>query len=147
MGHSYVREILAHGPSQKIIYQLTDLNTGKFESFEIGQDNLKGFSTNIINDIKFAGSDHFSGVEWWNKVEETPYPIRYEVMISLLQYGLQDSSSAQKITYHPYNSMVADNDKNSKRYPVLFQHARVMKGCICYNIARGDSDAGLTYSF
>jgi hypothetical protein len=131
-----------YAPSS-INYQLTDLNTRKFESFKLKQDNLKGFSSNIINDIKSEGSDHFTGVEWWNTVEEMPYPIRYEFMLSLLQYGLHDSSDAQKITYHPYNSLVPDNDKNSKRYPVLFRDARVMKGCICYSIATGDSNAGL----
>jgi hypothetical protein len=77
--------------------------------------------------------------------EETPYPVRYEVAISLLQYGL--ASESRNTTYHAYNSLVPDNDKNSKRYPVAFKDARVMGSCICYNIAAGDSNTGLTYSF
>jgi hypothetical protein len=147
VGHSYVREIII-SPSTKIIsYELTDLNTGQFESFELGQSNIKDYPSNILNEIKFEGSDHFTGVEWWNMLEDKPYPIRYRVMVSLLQYGHHDSSDSQKITYHPYNSLMPDNDKNSKRYPISFQDSRVMKGCICYNVTTGDSNTGLTYSF
>jgi hypothetical protein len=68
VGHSYVREIIINPLSQTIDYHLTDLNTGKSESFELGDANVKGFSSSFTN-IKFEGSNHFTGIEWWNMVK------------------------------------------------------------------------------
>jgi hypothetical protein len=153
VGHSYVREIIVKPVARQIIYELTDMNTGVHETFELGERNIKGiqqilewFKVNDIKEIKYEGADHFTGLEWWNLVGDNPYPIRYQVMVSLLQYGLYDSSDSRQITYHPYNSLTPDNDQNSKRYPISFQNSRVMRGCICYNVTDGDSNTGLTFN-
>jgi hypothetical protein len=149
VGHSYVREIIVNPTTRIINYQLTDLNTGGSESFELEENNIKDYPASIINNVKFEGSDHFTGLEWWNMAEDSPYPIRYDVMVSLLQYGKHDLSSSdpRRSTYHPYNSLEPDQDQNSKQYPILFQNSRVMKGCICYNVIPGNSSTGLQFSF
>jgi hypothetical protein len=155
VGHSYVREIIANPIARKIVYDLTDMNTGVHESFELEEEKIKGideilkwFGLDTIEEIEFKGSGHFTGIEWWNLIEQNPYPIRYEVMISLLQYGiLNRENPRQYASYYPYNSLVPDKDQNSKRYPISFENSRIMRGCICYNITYGDSGTGLTYSF
>jgi hypothetical protein len=154
VGHSYIREIIVNDITRKVNYNLTDLNTGVQEQFELDQGNIKDigvireyFKFRDIKEIKFEGSGHFTGVEWWNLMQENPYPIRYQITVSLLQYGMLNSSDSKRVTYYSYNSLTPDKDPNSKQYPISFQNSRVMRGCICYDITDGNSNTRLTYRF
>lgn len=112
--------------------------------------NISSGLKDLIENIEFQGSGHFTGVEWWNMDGDglMPFPVRYQVMTSLLQYGQYDSDSRRiATTYRPYTSLIADQDQNSKPYPISFQNNRSMRGCICYNITSGNSNVGLAYRF
>ena len=145
VGHPYKREILLNPDKLSITYELKDLNTGRNESFELRQDNVK-HPTIKIGEIGFQGSNHFTGIEWWNKMGTSPYPRRYQFEISFLQYQSQEASDGGKTEYRPYKSLSSDNDGQGKEYPISFQNPRVMDGCLCYNVDPGNSKHGLTYS-
>jgi hypothetical protein len=52
----------------------------------------------------FEAQNHFTGIEWWNKIGNFPYPIRYHVEISQLMYGLSETSlDPESMIYEPYN--------------------------------------------
>jgi hypothetical protein len=146
VGHSYKREIIVNSNSQVISYNLTDINNGKSESFQLQENNVRHPSIKIQK-LEFEGSMHFTGIEWWNKIGIHPYPIRYHAEISLLRYAQGDSLNGDKITFLPYNSVISDIDKQGKQYPISFQNPKVMDGCICYNVSSGTSKTGLTYHF
>jgi hypothetical protein len=95
IGNSYQREIILNSHNQIINYKLTDLNTRQSEIFELGTNNMNG---NVeqqkkqeliknISEMKFEGSEHFTGIEWWNLVDNIPFPVRYHVEVSMLRYA------------------------------------------------------------
>ena len=49
-----------------------------------------------MNDLSLQGSMHFTGIEWWNKVGSIPYPIKYQVEVSFLQYARQEVTNQIK---------------------------------------------------
>ena len=36
----------------------------------------------MAKEFVFEGQNHFTGIEWWNKMGNFPYSIRYQVEIS-----------------------------------------------------------------
>ena len=155
LGHSYVREIISDPSNSRIKYILNDINEGKSETFVLNQQTgIKGmqditgrFRINSLKDLNLEGSDHFTGVEWHNKSGTEPFPIRYSVAISLLQYGRLLPES-KNISYLPYRLLKSNKDNNNiPQYPILFESISIMKGSICYNINDGNSNNGMEFSF
>jgi hypothetical protein len=155
IGNSYQREIILNASNRLIKYKLTDLKTGQSESFELTSNNMNGTVNEqqrqnlikVIKEAKFEPYKHFTGIEWWNKIDTVPYPIRYQIQFSMLRYAHYDSSANLKeINYKPYTSMMPDTDRQGKQYPISFQNPRVMDGCICYDISSGTTNTGMTYS-
>jgi hypothetical protein len=154
VGHSYIREIIGDPVKHSISYNIGDLNTGESESFQLNNDTIKDkedifdeLQVNKMEDIMFEGSDQFSGVEWHNKVNDEPFPIRYHTVNSLLQYGNLQSNESKYITYRPYRSLIPDKDTSAAQYPITFENVKVIKGCICYNTKSGNSNNGLNFNF
>jgi hypothetical protein len=144
VGRAYNRKIIVDPTDHAIYYHLSDLQSEEHESFQLHQGNIKHPFIGLES-ITLEGSRQFSGMEWWNKVSTHPYPIRYQVQISLLKYAQGDSSSQTGITYLPYQIMVSDTDRQAEQYPISFVNPRTMDGCICYNVDPGSSSTGLTY--
>ena len=84
IGHSYLRQIILEPSKQRIAYHLRDENSSQTDSFFFGVDE---------NSFDFSISKHFTGLEWHNRVGNVPFPIRYEVEISHISYGINDSDS------------------------------------------------------
>ena len=144
VGHAYNRKIIVDPTDHTIYYHLSDVQSEEHESFQLHQGNIKHPFIGLES-ITLEGSRQFSGMEWWNKVSTHPYPIRYQVQISLLKYAQGDPSSQNGIRYRPYQVMVSDSDRQAEQYPISFVNPRIMDGCICYNIDPGSSNTGLTY--
>jgi len=70
IGHSYLRQIIMNSLKQYIIYILEDRNTKQIERFELLLDS--GFI--------FQAQRHFTGIEWWNRINNFPYPIRLHLV-------------------------------------------------------------------
>jgi hypothetical protein len=126
--------------SQKksIIYILEDQNTKQIERFDLLLDS--GFIFEVQN--------HFTGIEWWNRIDNFPYPIRYHVEISQLMFGLSDNPlDPESMIYGPYNALVPNSEGSDiENYPISFYHARVKDdGCICFNVESGSCKTGLNY--
>jgi hypothetical protein len=156
IGHSYQREIILDTNKRIIIYSLHDLNSGESESFTLSANNMNGTVNDqekqelikVINGVKFEPYKHFTGIEWWNKVDTMPYPIRYHVQFSMLRYAEANDSPTdlKKLNYKPYTSLKPDRDPLDKQYPISFQNPRKMDGCICYDVNTGTTNTGMTYS-
>jgi len=139
-GHSYLRQIVMNSKKECIIYLLEDRNTKQTERFDL--------YLNIAGEFAFAfeASNLFTGIEWWNKIGNFPYPIRYHVEISQLMYGLSDNpSDPESITYGPYNALVPNNEGSNTQYPISFHNPRIESGCICYEVKSGNSKSGMKY--
>jgi hypothetical protein len=67
---------------QYLGFILEDQNTKQIERFDLLVDRR----------FIFEAQNHFTGIEWWNKIGNFPYPIRYHVEISQLMYGLSETS-------------------------------------------------------
>jgi hypothetical protein len=144
VGHTYSRKIIVDPKVHVIYYHLSDVQSEEHESFQLHERNIKHPFIKLKS-ITLEGSRQFSGMEWWNKVSTHPYPIRYQVQISLLKYALGDPSTPDRITYFPYQIAVSDTDRQGQQYPVSFINPRVMDGCICYNVEAGSSNTGLAH--
>ena len=83
MGHFYLRQIILEQSKQRIAFHLKDGNSSQTDSFFFDVDS---------NSFDFSIVKHFTGLEWHNRIENTPYPIRYEVEISDLAYGVNDNA-------------------------------------------------------
>jgi len=139
LGHSYLRQIIVNSQKQSISYLLEDRNTKQTERFDLSL--LK-----IGEEFVFEGQNHFTGIEWWNKIGNFPYPIRYHVEISQLMYGLSDNpSDPESIIYGPYNTLIPNSEGSNKQYPISFLNARIEDGCICYDIKSGSCKSGMKY--
>jgi hypothetical protein len=130
--------------SQKecISYLLEDRNTKQTERFDL--------CLNIGRELSFAfeASNQFTGIEWWNKIGNFPYQIRYHVQISQLMYGLSDNndpSDSESIVYVPYNTLIPNSEGSNLRYPISFYNPRIESGCICYNVKPGNCESGMKY--
>jgi hypothetical protein len=101
---------------------------------------------NIAGEFAFKASNLFTGIEWWNKIGNLPYPIRYEVEISQIMYGLSDNPlDPESITYGPYNALVPNNEGSNMLYPISFHNPRIESGCICYDVKSGNCKSGMKY--
>jgi hypothetical protein len=141
IGHSYHREIITNDNNKKIIYKLTDLNLGEQETFELTKGNVK-HPTIDISKVNYIGSASFSGIEWWNKVDTTPFSVRFQVGILLLQYIVKLNSSKK---YYPFSIFKSDVDPLCKSYPISFDNIHIINDCICYYVQPGKTLKGLIY--
>jgi hypothetical protein len=139
IGHTYNRQIFLDAQKQTIRYTLTDKDNGEYEIYDLSAKNVTGFN--------FRGSRQFTGIEWWNKMKHSPYPIKYEVEISQLLFGLSDNSSDEySTTFYPFNVLVPNDDGTGISYPVSMQNLKIKDdGCISYHITCGRCSTGLRY--
>ena len=145
LGHSYLRQIIMNSQKECISYLLEDRNTKQIERFDL--------RLNIGRELLFAfeASNHFTGIEWWNKIGNFPYQIRYHVQISQLMYGLSDNDSnnnpsdSESTVYVPYNTLMPTSEGSNMRYPISFHNPRIESGCICYNVRSGNCESGMKY--
>lgn len=128
LGHTYLRQIIFQKESRTVEYRLTDRTTGQSEKFVF---NATG--------IAFEGRSTFTGVEWWNKMGGTPFPVRYRVHVSELMCGIAD---LQGITYVPYDGLVPDKDGAGDSYPISFAKPGEEKGYISYEVTDGTAKVG-----
>ena len=153
VGLSYQREIVINSSERIVSYRLRDVNTGEFQSFDLGANNMNGSVdeqkkndlTKVINEVKFEPIKHFTGIEWWNKVDNLPYPVRYHVQFSMLRYA-QSHDSSENLSYKPYTALSSDIDTLGRQYPISFHGLRKMDGCICYEVSLGTTSTGMEYS-
>lgn len=156
IGNSYLREIAVNENDRIIVYRLTDLDKRETESFELSANNMDGSVNDdtknelvrTIREVKFEPYKHFTGIEWWNKVENVPYPVRYQVQFSMLRYAESTvpSPNTGKINHKPYTVLSEDKDSLGKPYPVAFENLREMDGCICYEVNSGMTNTGITFT-
>jgi hypothetical protein len=138
LGHSYLRQIIMNSQKQSISYLLEDHNTMQTERFDLYLNNSGEFV--------FEGQNHFTGIEWWNKIGNFPYPIRYHVEVSQLMYGMSDNpSDSESIIYGPYGTLIPNSQGSNIQYPISFQNTRTEDGCICYNVKSGSCKTGMKY--
>lgn len=73
VGHSYLREIILHKYGNSIEYRVMDLNASSGTKaidcflFQLNEAESKNMS--------FQGLNQFTGITWWNKKENSPFPI------------------------------------------------------------------------
>jgi hypothetical protein len=138
LGHSYLRQIIMNSQKQSISYLLEDQNTKQTERFDLYLNNSDEFV--------FEGQNHFTGIEWWNKIGNFPYPIRYHVEVSQLMYGVSDNpSDSESIIYGPYNTLMPNIEGSNIQYPISFHNTRIEDGCICYDVKPGSCKTGMKY--
>jgi hypothetical protein len=103
--------------------------------------------------ISFRGLNQFTGIEWWNKDGNSPFPIRYEIEFSNLRCvqesvevpGLDKEKNIERMTFKAYDALVPDKDSYAKEYPVSFDCANIKDGCICYTVTNGSCRTGLHF--
>jgi hypothetical protein len=151
VGHSYLREIILHRYDNSIEYRVTDLddnnnnnnNAIEYFTFQLGKPKSTSKS--------FQGSSQFTGIEWWNKAGNSPFPIRYEIEFSNLRYAQaaaaadSDGKNIERVTFRPYDALVPNKDGNAKEYPVSFGCADINDGCIRYTVTAGSCKTGLAF--
>ncbi len=143
LGHSYLRQIIMNSQKECISYILEDRNTKQTERFDL--------PLNRVRELLFAfeASNHFTGIEWWNRIGNFPYQIRYHVQVSQLMYGLSGNnnnpSDPESIVYVPYNTLIPTSEGSNLRYPISFYNPRIEFGCICYNVKAGNCESGMKY--
>ena len=138
LGHSFLRQIILNQKNKSIIYILQDQTLHKSEKFILSL-NAQPFA--------FETLKHFTGVEWWNKVSNLPFSIRFQVEISQLLYGLSDNVlDSDSVSYFPYDQLIPNNDGICKQYPISFNNIKINDGCICYQIDSGLCETGLRYN-
>ena len=138
VGHKYLRQIKFNKLNSSIEYYLKNLNTNTDEIYTFILQNEPLFS--------FQFSTCFTGIEWWNKIENKPYPIRYKIEISELMYGLNDNPhDANSIVFFPVKSLISDKDDSGhlSYYPIEFNYIGNRNGCFCYNVQTGYCFDGL----
>jgi hypothetical protein len=137
IGHSYLRQIIMNYQKQSIDYILQDQSTKQIERFDLLVD--RGFIFEVQN--------HFTGIEWWNKIGNFSYPIRYHVEVSQLMFGLSDNpSDTESVIYRPYNVLVPNTEESGQNYPISFHNTGIKDdGCICYSIKNGNCKTGIKY--
>ena len=67
VGHSYLRQIVMNSQKQSISYIMKDRNTSQTEIFDLC----------LNTQFAFEGSNHFTGIEWWNKI--TQFSLSYKI--------------------------------------------------------------------
>jgi hypothetical protein len=135
IGHSYLRQIIMHKNRNLIEYRVSDLEDKNTEYYDFRIDDDQ-------NLLSYEGSAHFTGVEWWNKVGNSPFPTRYKIEISNLKFGQLDFG---QIIYRPYNILLPNKDAYALQYPISFSRPSVKEACICYTITSGSCNEGLKF--
>ncbi len=136
VGHSYLRQIKFDKSKSSIKYYLKNLYNHTDEVYNLNMNGDSSFS--------FQFSSSFTGVEWWNKIESRPYPIKFKIEISNLMYGLNDNPyDSESVIFFPFSSLNSDKDGNYSSYPVKFDYNGIKNGCFCYNLESGYCSDGL----
>jgi hypothetical protein len=139
IGHSYMRQIIINSERKSISYFLEDKTTQQVEEFNLRFSDNANFNFEIAN--------QFTGIEWWNKIGNSLYPIRYQVEISQLMYGIKHKATdPQSLIYLPYTSLIENNEGNASTYPISFYNTKIKDGCICFMISSGSCKNGLRYN-
>jgi hypothetical protein len=142
VGHSYLRQLIMNSQKECISYLLEDRNTKQTERFDL-QLNIGGEFSSLF---AFEVSNLFTGIEWWNKIGNFPYPIRYHVEVSQLMYGISDNpSDSDSIVFRPFNTLIQNSEGMNMQYPISFYNPRMDSGCICYNVRYGNCKYGMQY--
>jgi hypothetical protein len=141
-GKNYLRQIKFDKTNLSIEYYLKNLHTEIDETFVLSLTTERSFSYRLSN--------CFSGIEWWNKIDNRPYPIRFCIEISSLMYGYDDNpNDSESIIFFPVKSLTSNKDGNFNNissaayYPVRFIDDGVKNGCICYRVEQGFCIDGL----
>lgn len=138
LGHSYLRQIIMNSQKECISYILEDTNTKQIERFDLPLNPEQGFA--------FEASNLFTGIEWWNKISNYPYPIRYQIKVSQIMYGLSDNpSDSESIIYFPINALIPNSEGSNVQYPVAFHNPSIESGCISYGVRCGNCKTGMKY--
>ena len=137
VGHSYLRIIMMYEKNRLVRYSLTDRSNGNTEIFDFLIDEMN---------FDYVGGNQFTGIEWWNKTGNFPYPIRYNVEVSQLLFGFLDEADPDSITFVPHNSLIPNNDNSGAAYPVSFRNIMSKDGCVCYSVEPGNCSNGIQYS-
>lgn len=126
VGGSYQREIWFKESESIIQYILRDLVTDSEEAFDFLVDKEQ---------FVYQFSQCFTGAEWWNRIRNCPFPIRYEVFVSNLMYGYNDDlRDTNSMIYFPIGNIFENNDGNFGFYPVNIEGMDRINGCICYTL-------------
>lgn len=139
VGHSYLRQIIMPNNNNNNIieYQIYDLEYKIAECFNF---QASGDEQGLLSK---EGSAHFTGIEWWNKVGNSPFPIRFKVEVSSLKFGQCNSG---QINYRPYNALLPNKDRYALQYPISFGTPSIKNDCICYIIMQGNCNTGLKFA-
>jgi hypothetical protein len=141
VGHSYLRQIIMNSQKECISYLLEDRNTKQTERFDLQLNARQELSL-----FAFEASNLFTGIEWWNKIGNFPYPIRYHIQVSQLMYGISDNpSDSESIVYGPFDTLIPHSEGTNMQYPISFHNLRMESGCICYNVKYGNCKYGMQY--
>lgn len=136
--HSWSFLFTRNGASQhpnSIEYHVADLDgNNEIEWFVLQLDKLQN------RNISFQDLNQFTGIEWWNKNGNSPFPIRYEIEFSNVRYpqeGLEASESdgeknIERMIFRPYDALVPNNDGYVKEYRLSFIWADFKDSCIRY---------------
>jgi hypothetical protein len=146
VGHCYLREIILHRYDNSIEYRVTDLSDNKaIECFTFHLGKAERMSRS------FQGSNQFTGIEWWNKAGNSPFPLRYEIEFSNLRYAQvadSDDKNIERVIFRPYDALVPNKDGHDKEYPVSFGHADINNDdddSIHYRVTTGSCNKGLAF--
>ncbi|MBA3750649.1 MAG: hypothetical protein H0X03_07155, partial [Nitrosopumilus sp.] len=135
-GSNYLRQIRFDKSKSSIEYYLKNLESFIDENFILKLNTTPSFS--------YQFSTCFTGIEWWNKIEKRPYPIRFRIAISNLMYGFNDDPEDSKsIIFYPVNSINSNKDGKSSSYPVKFIYNSIKNGCLSYDVESGYCIDGL----
>jgi hypothetical protein len=124
IGHSFHRQIKFLENESILEYYLKDLNSNEDEKF-----SLK------VSREQFAFQFHqsFTGVEWWNRISYSTYPVRYEIEVSNLMYGFNDNLyDPNSLLFFPIGSIYENKDGTTHSYPIKFYDLTRRNGCVCY---------------
>jgi hypothetical protein len=134
-----MRQIILDAERKTVSYVLEDTTSGQAEGFNLS------FSGNA--QFGFEVGNQFTGIEWWNKMGNYPYPIRYQVEISNLMYGTRGKlNDTRPLVYLPYSSLTPNSEGHSAAYPISFFDAKTKDGCVCYSVSSGNCNGGLRYN-
>jgi hypothetical protein len=97
-------------------------------------------------DFDYVGANQFTGIEWWNKMGNFPYSIKYNVEVTQLMFGFLDKDDPESITFVPHNSLIPNNDSSGTSYPISFQNVMLRDSCVCYSVESGNCITGIHYS-
>lgn len=126
VGNTYYREITFKDKESTIEYYLKDIDMNTDEGFRL-----------TVNKELFAFQFHqcFTGIEWWNRIRNEPYSIRYEVYVSNLMYGYNDDlKDPDSKTFFPVGTVYENKDGNANSYPINLKMLDRVNGCICYTV-------------